>query len=650
MSTIEPKNGENNTPKLTESDSIAGEALKRVVMEDFDKARTYIKDNYQEVWESCFKAYNGIRTKRGYSGVADDFVPETFSIVESLKASISGTKPKFKYMPLKDTQEQDTTALNSLVDFYWSQNNMTEKILNWVGDMIIYGNGVFMVSWEKDKPLIQHIPLSDFFVDPAATHINRPEEPGYARYAGYRYLTSVEELKSESIIDIETGKLIPKYKNLDKIRATNGDDDNLDKDRKEKFIGSTMGKNAYKLQVEVITYYTRTKKVMIANRDVVIYDGENPYHRNPTQIKVPTNVDEEIVDTKVDLPEIKGFLPFAILRNYVDSNLFFARGDVELILPTQEALNDTASQKRDNVAYALNNMWQIDPRFKHMAEQIESIPGGVIPIPKGALTPIEKQDVSASADVEIQRLTQAMRTATAADAAVQGISQKFSRTTATEVQAQLNQASTRFTTKVQNLEDEGFAQLARILYKMIQIFIDKPTMVRVIGNEGITWKSYEPGTFIGEYEPRVVLESTANAEKTALAQSIQSVLQIGLNNPLVNQQALLRQSFKAMLDIPKDDLEELLTPPAPAVMGPDGQAVDPALVQGNAQMTPGATELMNGHNEDPRSFGDTSRGRASQSGKQGGGGAGTASGNASAPKRNQPSTVLPASSKAKTRG
>ena len=140
---VRDKLGINSTPKLTDADKVADMQLLTEVMSDFDKARNYVKNNYQAVWEDCFKAYNGIRTRRGYSGVADDFVPETFSIVESLKASIAGTKPKFKYMPLTEEQKQDTTTLNALVDFYWSQNNMTEKLLNWVGDMIVYGNGIF---------------------------------------------------------------------------------------------------------------------------------------------------------------------------------------------------------------------------------------------------------------------------------------------------------------------------------------------------------------------------------------------------------------------------------------------------------------------------------------------------------------------------
>lgn len=631
---MKDKPANNTTPKLVDADTVINDSLVRQVKDDFTKARDYITSHYQEVWNECFKSYNGIRTRRGYEGTADEFVPETFSIVESLKASIAGTKPKFKYLPLMEEQEQDTTILNHLVDFYWSQNNMTEKLLNWVGDMIIYGNGIFYVTWEDDQPLIQHIPLSDFFVDPAATHLNRPEEPGYARYAGYRFLTSARELREAKVPD-ENGNMVAKYKNLDNIEVWNGEDDQMDKDRKEAFLGSTYGKEAYKEQVEVIVYFTRRKKIMLANRSTIILDEENPYHKDAYTVDTMIQLGDEQIPGKKEIPEIQGFLPFAILRNYVDSNLFFARGDVEVILPSQEALNDTASQKRDNVAYALNNMWQIDPRFKHLAEQIESVPGAVFPIPKGALTPIEKDDVSPSADSEIERLRQQMRNATAADAAVQGVAQKFSRTTATEVQAQLNQASTRFTTKIQNLEDEGFAQLARILYKMIQIFVDQDKSVRVIGNAGVEWATYKPGTYTGEYEPRVVLEATANAENAQLTASLQTAAGFSINNPLVNQVDFLRKMYTALFPkMSKDDIEELLTPPAPPMMGPDGNPIDPSMVQGDAVLTPGANAMIRGEAEQPNS---RATGRP--------GGANTNAANMRRPKQNQPSGVLPATSR-----
>lgn len=635
----------NNTPKIVDADKATkDEEVLQSVIGDFNSARAYIAEHYQKKWGDSFKAYNGIRTKRGYEGTADDFIPETFSIVESLKASIAGSKPKFKFLPMTVEQETDTTELNALVDYYWSQNNMTRKILNWIGDMIIYGNGIFYITWQDDKPVIQHIPLTDFFIDPTATHLNRPEDPGYARYGGHRYLTSVEELKARKKIDLETGELVPYYENVDNI-VGNATSDDFDKDRKEMYIGSTLGKNAYKKQVEIIEYYTRYRHVVIANRGTIILDEDNPYQREAMEIDEPVVVDGEVINYKRQVPEIQGFIPYAIARNYVDNSLFFARGDVEVILATQEALNDTSSQKRDNLAYVINNMWQIDPRYKHMAEQIVNEPGAIFPIGRGGLTPIEKQDVSPSADTEIGRLTQVMRTATAADAAVQGTSQRFSRTTATEVQAQLNQASMRFTTKVQNLEDEAFAQLARIIYKMIQIFVDQPLAVRTIGPKGVEFLDYDPERFTGEYQPKVVLESTAEAMNAEMIQALQVAAQFSLGNPLVNQQAFLRRMYKEIFEdhMTEEDIEEMLTPQQAPMMGPDGQAIDPSLTQGGGVMTPGAQGFMMGETAGAGGMNNSSR--MNQTGFQGGGGSDTQSNNIRRTRAAQPSTTLDASSR-----
>ena len=152
-----------------------------LVNKDFKNARDYVKKFKQNTWDNCWSCYNSIRTKRGYDGIADDFIPETFTIVESIKANIAGGKPKFNFVPIREEQNQETAVINDLIDFYWDQNNMTEKVQDWVQDMLVYGNGIMMVSWEGDMPHMTNIPLRDFFVDPTATHMNRPGTPGYPK-------------------------------------------------------------------------------------------------------------------------------------------------------------------------------------------------------------------------------------------------------------------------------------------------------------------------------------------------------------------------------------------------------------------------------------------------------------------------------------
>lgn len=577
--------GDNNTARKTGSvpegdwgndvpqEGTPQDALLSLVMDDFRKARDYVRDNYESAWQDYWKCYNNIRTRRGYEGISDDFVPETFTIIESVKANIAGGKPKFTFVPMQEEQTQDTQVLNQLMDFYWDQNRMVQKTLNWVQDMLVYGNGILMVSWEGDMPRITNVPLSDFFVDPTATHMNHPEELGYPKFCGRRYLTDKEGLKNKKLVDPDTGEMTGYYKNLDQIEDFGGDWDKLDKEQKESFSHSTLGKDALKEQVECIEYYTKKKKIIIANRNTIIYEGENPYKRaastKQVTIEMPSedpSLPPQTITKTVDIPEIKPFLPFAILRNYVDGSLFYAKGDVAQIIDRQETLNDISNQKQDNITFVLNNMWQIDPQFQHLADQIESMPGAVYPIPKGALSVIEKEVVTGEADTEILRIRDEMRRATAADEVVQGASQEKGRITATEVQAQVNQASQRFATKLTTLESEGYTQLARILFKMVQIFVDQEMAVRIVGQEGVAWRDFDPSEYSGEYEPKVSLESTQKVLKAEEGQKYLQVHQTMGQSPFLNQKEMARLYLEKVLDLPDDRIKELLVDPAPMPM------------------------------------------------------------------------------------
>lgn len=573
-------------PDLNEVDKLKKEAeelydkkLVVLVEKDFKAARDYVKRFKQKTWDDCWSCYNGMRTKYGYEGVADDFVPETFTIIESVKANIAGGKPKFNFLPVKEEQNQETDIINSLVDFYWDQNNMTSKVQDWVHDMLVYGNGIMMVSWEGDMPHITNIPLRDFFVDPTAVHMNKPGTPGYPKYAGYRYLTSVEELKNRKLVDPETGDMKLLYRNLDKIANTEpSGDDPVDKTAKEQLLGTTLSQGT-ESQVEVIVYYTRKKKIVIANRSVVIYDGDNPYQRSASKKQVDSIIDGMPVSTTVDIPEIKAFLPFAILRNYVDSSLFYAKGDVEVVLGRQERLNDVSSQKSDNLTYTMNNMWQIDPQYAHLSDQVASFPGAVLPLPQGALTMLEKASIGSDADNEMFRIKEEMRRATAADEVVQGVSQDKGRVTATEIQAQMNQASQRFSTKLTNLEDEGYAQLGSIIFKMTQIFVDQPMAVRILGEKGVQWKDYDPAEYTGEYEPHVQLESTTKAVRAEEGQKYALIHQMFAQSPYVNQFEFTKLYLESMLDMNQDKLKRLVVEPqqnpAPPIAPPQGQGQVP---------------------------------------------------------------------------
>lgn len=507
-----------------------------MVLDDYRAAWDYTSGYYHSLWEDCWKLYNNQRVKIGYESVADTFVPLTFQSVEMILGAIAGGKPKFSYIPTNVTQTQDTKVLNALADYFWDLNDMSIKVIPWIRDSLLYGTGVLYVSWEIDHPEVKNIPLKDFFVDPAATRLEN------ARYAGYRYLTTKQDLKDAETLD-DNGEIKPLYKNLDQLTEFADKTQMTEKEQKDLYLGSTLGKDAKDKQVECIYYITHKRLIVVANRSVVIRDEPNPYYREASEGR----------------QEIKGFYPFAVQRNYIDPALFYAKGDVEPIIGPQELLNDTANQKIDNISYVLDNMWALDPAYAHLKDEIESLPGGIITAPKGAIEPIDKPVVTQAADQEMARLKEVILDTTgAAELLPQG-----GRMSATQVSYMSSLAKQRFSMKLVTLENEGFKQLADIIFKMSQIFVDQPMAVRVVGPSGVEWHAFERESYNGDYEPRVQLDATARAEKEARASKFQNLYQILLANPMVNQQELLKILMDKVFDLDDSESTQLLQVPPP---------------------------------------------------------------------------------------
>lgn len=544
------------TKAQTEKENAAEQERLGTYIQDFKDAWDYKNQNYHPTWYNCYSIYTGNRVKVGYNSIANAFVPETRTIVESLVANIAGGQPKFEYIPTNEEQEADTEVLTELMNYYWDCNHMGVKAQSWVRDSILYGTGILHITWngEQKRPQIDNIPLRDFIVCPAATSLDN------ARFAGFRYIADLETLRKQKVIDPETGEMVPKYRNLDQVKGegTVPNTEELDKQKKEKLLGTTLGvKNDRQVEV-ILMYYMDTGKVVeIANRSQVIREIDTPFQMAAKEREVEVMMNGVPAKTKKAIEKIDPFLPFAILRNTIDSSLFFGTGDVEPIMDRQEMLNDIENLDMDNLHFLNNVMWRIDPAYADMAAEIESSPGIVIPVPRFALEAIDKPRIDNDLDNKKQEIKEEMRRATAADEVMQGAISQGGRTTATEISAVTNQAQARFKTKVTNLESEGFAQLGSVCFKLTQIYLDQKTVVRIVGNDGVAFKDYDPFEYSGYYEPHVRLISTIKEQQIEQGQKLNQMFQILLSNPVVNQREAVRFIMKT-LGAEDDDIKAIL--------------------------------------------------------------------------------------------
>lgn len=507
------------------------------VVEGFTQSWQYAQNNYHDTWESAWKLYNNQRTDQAYDGISNIFIPMTFSTIESMVASLAGSRPQFSFQPTNPSQETDVSVLNSMIDFYWDADQWQSKIDKWLRSMLLYGTGVMYVWWDVDRPRLEIVPLRDWFVDPTAP------SPDKAAYMGRRYLTTIEDLKDFEYVDPETGKMKKIYKNLSKIKAGTPASEEMDKEEKEIYLGSTLGDKAKSKQVEVLEYWTADRVICVANRSVVIRDDENPY-------KEAKRIRGE------DEPE--GIIPFVVQRNYQDESLMYGKGEVEPIFGLQESLNDLANQRRDAITYLLNPMFTLDPRYADYVDTVESLPGAVYPFESGALQKIEMGGLSADSYNEESFLKQDIRETTSADQTFKGVETDGTKT-ATEIAAQVEQANSRLALKVSQIENEGYHHLAEIILSMIQIFVDEPQMVRVIGKDnGVEWREYDPQIAQGVYEPRVQLRSSVDANKARKADQAKEFYQLFFGDPEINQTELKRLTMSKGYDMDEDEIDLLL--------------------------------------------------------------------------------------------
>lgn len=510
------------------------------VVAGWDASWNYTSSSYHEKWQNWSDLYDSKRVFVGYNGISDTFVPMSFSTVETMVSATSGEKPLVEYIATKPEQSTNTEVLNGLFSYYWDIDGWTNKMVQFSRCFFKLGSAVLFVYWDIDHPCVNIVPLRDFFCDPTATIL------GYqnARYMGYRFLADKEELKKEMIVDPEKGELVTKYQNLDKLTDYNPGDQ-TDKQKKDTHMGSTVSGDAIKNQIEVICYWTEDKVIYVGNREEIIYEAPNYFKQRQQFLgwENPT-----------------GMYPFIIDSYLPDESLLYGKSVLDSIAKPQELLNDLTNQNVDAVSWALDPVMELAPEYASYIEKIKNVTGAVYPFKPGSLSAVQKPVIPSNAFNERTNVKNEIRETTAVDEIIKGIATP-SRTTATEVKAQLASAGRRFDLIVSQMENGAYYQLAKLVFQMVRMYVTAPTMYRVIGKEGVDWKMFDPEQFQGDYEPRVKLTATLENEKNKKMRDLKELYSAMIGNPLVDQSQLTRLVFEKAFDLEADEVDKLVLKP-----------------------------------------------------------------------------------------
>lgn len=582
-----PKKTQPSTP--TPAQTSDDEVLKKT-MERFDVSWQYALGNWHNQWEDAWKLYNNKRVHHNYKGTAETFVPMVFGAIEAMVSALGNGRPTFDYESEYPSQDDNTDVLNTLVDNYWDRDQWDVKVVEILRQMLTTGTAPAYLYWDIDHPRLIHFAIRDAIVDPTLTS---PEQlMNGCGYAGRRYLTTLDELKEFEVVDSDPksktyGEMQPRFQNLDKVTgdgqaAESAGGEVMDKALKDMYVGSTLTKPQGK-QVEVIEVWDADRCVSIANRSVVIEDIVNP----TKQLQI---------DRGDKNP--RGIIPFIFFRDYTDVSQFYAKGEVEPIKQHQELLNDMTNQNLDAVSLQLSPQVELDPAFAAWQSKIDNKPGRVYPFKQGTIGWRAVPIVPQNAFNERTNIKNEIREATAIDQIAKGV-QAPGDHTATEIKAQLNQAGQRVDLKAMNLEKDGFYQLGVILFRLIQLYVDKPTLVKVASATGTDLKVFDPAQFMGEYRPRVQLDITAKQTKAEQQQKAIQAYQMIIQDPTNNLQEAKKILYPRMLDLDPKEIEQIITPAGQGtpqggtategvVPGSGGAPVDPS----QAGAPQGATDVQ----------------------------------------------------------
>jgi hypothetical protein len=597
--------------------------LKRV-QDDIEEWEEYYR-SYRQRHTDAWKLWNNERVKQQFVGDFDSFDPMTFQMVESNVDNVYASRPKVAFMPRNRYQETDTKILQGMWDRTWDDNN-TDFYLPIMGrEATNIGNMITFDCW-YDSPdggyvKTEHIPFPDCVLDAAAT------DQFHIKKAGFRKLVRLDDLKTATKYDRKSGKWVPRYDHLDEVSVYGSTGSPLlDEELKAMLVGSTLNESGKKGQVELTYMVYLDKIVEVINRKTVVFEDDSPYHKESYEIQVQDQNEEgdklfdnnnvpdgiEMMDEtaaaqaltpvmkKITVPAIDPFIPIAMHSGYKDGAVLIAKGDTETFADTQEDLNDSINMNKEDIArnvrgVIITNKSVVQPDEEEEISRAQS--GSVIGVTGGKanVDTLNHESMSQGVQFEINRSKQSIRDTARIAEVVQGLNEQTQQT-ATEINAQVSQATSGFRTKTLNLEAGYYKQRAENWIKLIQIFTpNENNLVRVNSRLGVEFQLYKPSQYWGLFDVNITLEINAKAEQQKKAQMALAAYNQFKDSPYWNRFELEKYVAEKAFDLDEDQLKLMMNanPQNATMMGgvPGGDVMGGSPTGLTPQSTPVASPV-----------------------------------------------------------
>ena len=532
--------------------------IKTLINKDFNNAES-ARQPREDLWREWYKIYRAYIENKSHG--SNLFIPYAFQTIETIVPRIVGTlfstRPYIGVLPLNKNAIESAKSLENLIDYQLCQQMSFKAVAaSWIKEALIYGTSILKTGWEyeedevvtpepvaqflgftigthlvrrvqttKDQPLIEHIDLWDFYVDPHATGIDDAEFVIHKSYRTLKYLRKMEEMDIyENIDDLESNLMSEAYKTGRTERMSEIGIQQLDQPTEDK--------------IEVLEYWKDDRVVVLANREVVIRNIENPFfHRKKPFIR--------LVDTPVP-------------------HEFYGIGEIEPIEHLQHELNSIRNQRMDNLNLVVNRMWKVlrgaDIDYKQLVSRV----GGIVEVDDMAdLEPLDLQQVDYTSYQEVEAIQKDIDRTTGSYNYARG-EEADRRETATTASILAQSANERFDLKNELMEDMGLKRLGQFLIQLNQQFIDEHKVIRIQGEEGMHFQEIPPEEIRGSFDTMPLGSSISPAvNKEARLNNLINLYNHLRESPYIHHPKMIKKILEAaeIKDVDSllvEDAEEML--------------------------------------------------------------------------------------------
>lgn len=525
--------------------------------------------SYRARLSDFYKQYRGIPNRKNYEGMANVFVNETLEACESIVAQEVHTvfaEPRPVMVQGREVTDATKSKLvENLMEYYFDMMGFKAKVIRQIRQKNKYGTTFARVCWcfeekeimkrtqegiqqgrkiTKNHPDLEYIDLLDVAVDPGKPDIDKMDWVIVRKRCTWDYIK-----------DRERRGLYAKDQVAQIVRGGVG-------------TKSTARDRKKNLQAIGINYVYFDDNMY----EILEYWGKVPRWWIDQTVDINSDAANEMVEAVMEVvlngptlrleanPYWHQEKPFVMAQFIQVDDEAFGMGVCEISEYLQQELNDKRNQLLDHATeqiappLIINRSAGIEDsqiQLKAFQKIKSDIPGdqAISPMRLGG-NPLENVTMD-------NIIKQDIRNQSGANNQVQGISSSTDKT-AFEISALQARGSSRIDVSTVDFGEKFLKRAYRLMYAMIQQFVDTPTVVRIVGKDGIKWEKVTPEDVACDYDLIPKISTDANNRTLVRGQMIQFVTQLG---PMYPQMNIYKAIHKIYSLFGFEDTDEIIPEP-----------------------------------------------------------------------------------------